>query len=120
MEKFTVGARGYYKAGHRLAQGRHTIRLVSGGNITPESPLQVYHLVLAEAEGGEKLVIDLKDDDNIYGMIQAGVLSKMEDVVLGDEYYFGKPVYITEWNTVYDFPTSGPWLFSRTTGLSSG
>jgi len=88
-----------------LTAGTHTIKLVKedpnaggGGNT-----LKVYHqLIVRDSTETEEVRVDFKDSPQLMEVIQGGHLYKALFMNEPAEWLRGAPVFVTEWNSLYD------------------
>ncbi|MFC1769006.1 alpha-L-arabinofuranosidase C-terminal domain-containing protein [Nanoarchaeota archaeon] len=88
----------FYKISAQVTSGIHQVEIITHNSVENNAFLRVHPLISANNE-----VIDFRDDKKILGLITAGAITVGEAIQEEKELYHGKPIYMTEWNTVYSF-----------------
>ncbi|MBS3095221.1 hypothetical protein J4231_00930 [Candidatus Woesearchaeota archaeon] len=92
----------FYKINSHIQKGMHDFEIVSHESVENNVFLALHPVIRAVNNGNEE-PIDLRDDEKIANMVMAGALSVGKKLEEEKEFLHEKPVFVTEWNTIYSF-----------------
>lgn len=92
----------FYKIAAEVEKGLHEFEVVSS-DVVENNVFLAIHPVVGLLHSGKQDSIDLRDDEKIAGLITAGAITVGRNIEDNKGLFYGKPVFVTEWNTIYSF-----------------
>lgn len=114
----------FYKVSADVEKGLHEFEVVSS-DVVENNVFLAIHPVVGLLHSGKQDSIDLRDDEKIAGLITAGAVTAGKNLEEAKDLFYGKPVFVTEWNTIYSFDECSSkgilkdrqYMCSKNTGL---
>lgn len=92
----------FYRLNTNIKKGRHYFEIVSSDAVENNAFL-VLHPIIKITNNGKDDAIDLRNDENIMKLITSGAVAVGKKLEEDKSLFHNKPVFITEWNTIYSF-----------------